>query len=96
MHRRIELFEPRSLLRLGILALTLAITLLIFWLMMIWMPGVKFTGSLPALMPEEQILRDRLRSDGAKLQEPRNISFKPKLDQTAQRLNPIHKNIRLH
>jgi hypothetical protein len=86
MPRRIKLFEPRSVLRLGILAIVLAIALLILWLMMIWMPGQKFSGPLPSLTAAEVSLRDRLRSDIEKLQEPRNITFKTKLDQTAQRL----------
>jgi Zn-dependent M28 family amino/carboxypeptidase len=60
---KIRLFEPASFIRLGILALVLALSVLILWILMIWMPGTGFAGQLPPLSKAQIELRDALKQD---------------------------------
>jgi Zn-dependent M28 family amino/carboxypeptidase len=60
---KIRLFEPASFIRLGILVLVLALSVLILWVLMIWMPGTGFAGQLPPLSKAQIELRDALKQD---------------------------------
>lgn len=57
----IQIVNRRALCRLGILALFLVLVLSICWLLMIRMPGKKWSGALPALTEYERELADELR-----------------------------------
>jgi Zn-dependent M28 family amino/carboxypeptidase len=84
----IRLFEPASILRLGILALVLALSVLILWILMIWMPGTGFAGQLPPLSAAQAQLRDVLKQDVEKIASfgARNTVYYENLTQTEQYL----------
>lgn len=75
-----------ALVRLGLLALVLAIASFITWILMIWMPGTSFQGKLPALTAEQVQLSQSLRSDVEAIATigPRNATTPEALESTAQ------------
>jgi Zn-dependent M28 family amino/carboxypeptidase len=83
----LRLFEAKSILRLGVLAAVLALATFVLWLLMIWMPGQSFAGSLPPLTSLQQDLRARLRQHVETLSVtigPRNIDHKANLDKASK------------
>jgi Zn-dependent M28 family amino/carboxypeptidase len=79
-------FEPAAIVRLSIFLLGLTLSLVLVWVLMIWMPGVGFAGELPALSPSQTRLRDALKQDVAKIGAigPRNIDYYANLTRTIE------------
>jgi Peptidase family M28 len=78
MRLKIRLFESAAIFRLLVLSLVLALSGLILWTLMIWMPGTNYTGPLPALNPLQSLLRNNLRRDVEMLATtigPRNLQY---------------------
>ncbi len=84
--RTTPLITMAALIRLGLLALVLAIASFIAWLLMIWMPGTSFQGDLPALTTEQALLSQALRTDVEAIATlgPRNANQPETLEATAQ------------
>jgi hypothetical protein len=78
MQFRMRLFESAAIFRLFVLALVLAMCGFVAWLLMIWMPGVRYTGTVPDLTPAQAELRKSLRRDVEMLATtigPRNVQY---------------------
>jgi hypothetical protein len=78
MPKKIRFFESASIFRLFILALILVVAAFVMWLLMIWMPGTKYVGALPALNPMQAEMRSALRRDIETLATtigPRNVQY---------------------
>ncbi len=82
-------FEPAAIVRLSIFLLGLILALGLVWVLMLWMPGVGFAGTLPALSPAQAQLRDALKQDVAKIGAigPRNLEYTENLTRTIDWLN---------
>ena len=65
--RRFRIVTRAGLIRLGVLAVLLALFAVWGYFSMIRMPGRSFSGPLPPLTAEEAALRDRLRRQVEKL-----------------------------
>jgi Zn-dependent M28 family amino/carboxypeptidase len=79
--------NSKPLIRLGILAIVLTIGLFLAWILMIWMPGPSFTGTLPPLTPTQIAQRPLLQQDITMLAStigPRNADYYDNLTKTTQ------------